>query len=143
MRLLDSERALTERGRRQAAETAEWLRDQLGNEFVLVCSSYRRAKETAAVIQQKSGRVALQVVEGITPEDDIRKAAGVIGSLAQHHAALVIVSHMPLVAGMASWISEGAYTGGRSFALAEARMYDMEVPGAGQGYLVGDYVPAC
>lgn len=142
MRHPDGERALTDRGRRQAAETAEWLRGRLGDEFVLVCSSYRRARETAGVIQQKCSPVALQVVEGITPEDDLRKAVGIIESLAQRHKVLVIVSHMPLVAGLASWIGHGVYTGGRPFALAEARLFDMEIPGAGQGSLTGDYIPA-
>lgn len=141
LRLADSERALTDRGHRQAAATAYWLSAKVNQPCILACSPYRRARETAAEILLVVSGASLHVVEQITPEDAVRQALSGLESVASGDV-VIVVSHMPLVASLAGWLEHGVMTEGQAFALAEARLYDLEVLGPAQARLLDRFIPA-
>lgn len=130
----DAERRLTPRGREQALRTGTWLRETLGEEVKaarLLASPYCRALETAEAISECLG-VALAVRGELTPDEDPRRAFGVVDAC---HAGgvevVILVSHMPLAAAFVSWMEEGVLGAGLPFALAEARL--LELPEAMPG----------
>lgn len=141
MRLRDSERALTPRGHRQASETAKWLAMKVEQPCTLVSSPYRRARETAAEIQLAIPRAILQIVEHITPEDSVRQAVSGLEAFAGGEV-VIVVSHMPLVAGLAGWLEHGVVSAGQPFSPAEARLYDLELLGPALARLSDRFIPA-
>lgn len=141
LRLRDSERVLTARGHEQAAATGAWLASRLSGPVILVSSPYQRARETAGHIRQVLPHADFRIVERITPEDDVKTALALLGKI-DPVETLVVVSHMPLVAALACWLSEGYLSGASPFALAEARVFDVQVLGASQANLRERFVPA-
>ena len=139
LRLADSERALTARGHRQAEETVRWLSMKISQPFMLASSPYRRARETAAELQLVMPLAALHIVERITPEDLLRNALSELEAVANGEV-VVVVTHMPLVAGLAGWLEHGVMTGS-PFSLAEARLYDLDLLGPSQARLLDRFVP--
>lgn len=125
IRSSDAERALTVAGRRQSAETGEWLENIFANadSVRLLVSPYRRARETAEVI---GGFLQAEPVEvaAITPDHDPRVALSAIAAAAEGCDCIVVVTHMPLVAALASWIESGVLSAAQAFALAEARLFE-------------------
>lgn len=137
----DAERALTARGHEQARATAAWLRQALGaTPPRLLASPYRRAQETAAALAEPLG-ASVTTVPAITPDDDPRRALAAIEAAAAGADAVVVVSHMPLVAALAGWLEAGVLAAGRGFGLAEARVLEMEVPGPGLARGVDGFLP--
>lgn len=124
----DAERALTNEGRHQAARTGKWLKNILADEGAvrLLASPYRRARETAGVIAGILGAEPVEVA-AITPDHDPRTALSAIAAAAGDCECVVVVTHMPLVAAMASWIESGTLSSSQPFSLAEARLFDMSV----------------
>lgn len=137
---VDSERALTAHGHRQAGETGMWLASFIDEPVMLACSPFRRARETAARIQQALPQASLRIVDHLTPGDDVRQALAAIETVSVG-GTLIVVSHMPLIAGLANWLSEGVSGGGQPFGLAEARAYELELPGPGQAKLMKQFLP--
>lgn len=137
----DAARALTGQGHKQARATAAWLRERFGHGkgLRLLASPYRRAQETAASIAEALGH-AVHTVSAITPDDDPRLALAAIEKAAHGAEVVVVVSHMPLVAGLAAWLEQGVL-GGRGFDLAEARVLEAEVLGAAQATALEAFVP--
>ncbi len=137
----DAARALTAHGRQQAAATGRWLAAALAGPVQLLVSPYRRAQETAAEIAACLPQAVTITVPRITPDDDPRQAleavAGVV-TLAQ----VVVVTHMPLVAGLHQWLCESVIVGGRPFGLAEARCYALEALAPGLAVPEAAFVPA-
>lgn len=124
----DAERALTEAGRRQAAGTGRWLAG-IFEGAVPVCllvSPYRRARETAEVIGRFLGTESVEVAE-ITPDNDPRIALSAIAEVAAGYEFVVVVTHMPLVSALASWMESGVLSSAQAFALAEARLFELPV----------------
>lgn len=128
----DSARALTELGWAQAQRTAEWLCQQVAAPVQIFCSPYRRACETAEVIQQALAAPPPTRLDELIPEGDLLRAEQAI-SLAMQAGIeeLVVVSHMPLLASLESWLVDGVLGTGRPFAVAEVRIStgDMLAPG--------------
>lgn len=138
----DAGRALTPRGHEQAQAAAEWLSERLGDtgNVRLLASPYRRAQETAAPIAGALG-LKVQTVAEITPDDDPRRALAAIEVAAQGAGTVVVVSHMPLVAGLAGWLQDGVLNVGRGFDLAEVRVLEAELPAPGLAREVTVFVP--
>lgn len=138
----DAERALTPRGRRQAQLTGAWLLETVGAAAAprLLASPYRRAQETGHELAGLLG-VALQTVQAITPDDDPRRALAAIEAAAAGADVVVVVSHMPLVGGLAAWLEEGVLSAGRGFGLAEARVLEMIEPGPGLASARDGFLP--
>lgn len=128
----DSERALTELGMAQAQDVADWLCRQVSAPVQIFCSPYLRARQTAEILQQALAVPVLTQVDELIPEGDLLRAEQSI-SLAMQGGAeeLVVVSHMPLLATLESWLVEGVLGTGRPFSLAEVRIStgDMLAPG--------------
>lgn len=139
----DAERALTPTGLAQAQLCAEWLQSQVGGAHEpvrLVASPYRRAQQTAAVIGDRL-HLPVATLEDITPDVDPRRALPALAELADEVEWLVVVSHMPLVAGLALWMEEGVLGTGQGFMLAEARILATEVPCPGAARLQARFIP--
>jgi len=141
LRTRDSERVLTARGHQQAETTGAWLADRISGPVILACSTYQRAQETAEHIRQALPQADFRIVEGITSENDVRTALAQLEAI-DPVETLVVVSHMPLVAALASWLAEGYLAGASPFALAEARIYEVPVFGASQATLRERFIPA-
>lgn len=142
MRERDDARALTILGREQAAETAAWLAAQLPADATvsLLASPYLRAQQTAAVLAATLRLPGVQTVQGITPDDDARVALRAIEAQAKTDC-LVVVSHMPLLGALSSWLEDGSLTTGRGFMLAEARVLEGELLGPGLLERIQQFVP--
>ena len=85
----DLARALTGKGRKQAARVAEWLLQRLPAQFTLIASPARRAQQTAEALGVK-----VRTVEQLAPGarvGDILAAAG----WPDHKGAVVVVGHQP------------------------------------------------
>ncbi|MFP5429536.1 MAG: SixA phosphatase family protein [Gammaproteobacteria bacterium] len=141
LRLTDSDRALTGRGHEQAKATGRWLASIAPSSCVLACSSYRRARETANNVLTVLPQAALHVIPHVTPEDGVQKASRSIEGVASGDM-LVVVTHMPLVAALVGWLEHGVPREGRPFALAEARVFELEVWGPGMARQIDGFVPA-
>lgn len=136
----DAERALTDAGRIQAQQTGQWLAGQLLQpEVQLLCSPYRRAQQTAKAIGDVLGCQPV-VVDHVTPEDDPRLALKALES-AVTAECVIVVTHMPLVASLATWLEEGVLSSRQGFLLAEARIMEMDVPGPGSAVTKARFVP--
>jgi phosphohistidine phosphatase len=85
----DLARALTGKGRKQAAHVAEWLLQRLPAKFTLLASPAKRAQQTAEALEVK-----IRTVERLAPGarvGDILAAAG----WPDHKGAVVVVGHQP------------------------------------------------
>lgn len=132
-RTSDAERALTPRGWSQAREAGQWIAGQAATGSTLLLSSpYRRARETAAAINEslhwREARFDL-----LTPDDDPRRALAALQACSTGLDALVVVSHMPLVAALAHLLETGGSGAGQGFLLAEVRTFAMPDLMAGLG----------
>lgn len=141
LRQADSDRALTRRGHEQAAATGQWLASIGGSTRVVACSAYRRARETAQDVLAALPQAVLQVIPHVTPEDGVQEASASIESVANGDI-LVVVTHMPLVAALAGWLEHGAPRECHPFALAEARVFELDLWGPGLARQVDRFIPA-
>src|SRR5574342_940855 len=86
----DLERRLTKKGRKQAARVAEWLRERLPKDYVVISSPAARAKETAEALVKKP-----RIVDGLAPGASVKQileAAGWPGG----EETVIVVGHPPL-----------------------------------------------
>jgi len=77
-----------------------------------------------------------------SPDGDILRAEQVL-SLALRAGVdeLIVVSHMPLIASLSQWLSEGVLSTGEPFALAEVRVLEAQVMAPGIATVVAQFVP--
>ena len=131
----DNERQLTNFGRQQAEETAEKLLAKYTPDHFVV-SPYDRAQQTLETFTSRLPDVPVSVHDDITPSDDAMQA---ISGLADVQGECVlVVCHMPIVAKLA-----GLLTGQspESYALAEARVIELEFVASDMGEEVERFVP--
>lgn len=131
----DAERELTPLGRQQVRRVAQWLsrRDDLSG-LRLLASPYRRAQQTAALVAEALGGaeigIEVETLGCITPDDSPYAVADWL--LAQPQGRpLLLVSHMPLVGGLAGVLVEGRTGGGLSFPTAAVAELEAAVWAAG------------
>jgi phosphohistidine phosphatase len=140
----DAERKLTPHGIEQAIETAQWLKLQLveSTTIQLLCSRYVRAQKTAEIIGAELGVFPI-VIDGITPESNPRIALTALEKTftTQPPSSVIMVSHMPLVAELTQWLTEGHVSVGRGFSPAEVRWLQATVLGPSTAHLKGFFVP--
>lgn len=124
----DHLRELTERGRAETLHAAGHL---LGEplEAILV-SPYVRARQTAELVHEALGREpALQVVDGITPDDDPRAALAMLAE--RRERDLLVVTHMPLVGVLAGLLVHGHLQQPLAFNTASLALLEGEMALAG------------
>lgn len=96
----DTQRSLTENGRKAVQQIASFLRKQNLHMDQIQHSGKTRAKETADILAQhlspSQGTIA---VEGLAPNDDVNPIAEII----QHeNRAIMLVGHLPFLNRLAS-----------------------------------------
>ncbi|MDO4441249.1 MAG: phosphoglycerate mutase family protein [Moraxella sp.] len=145
----DAGRDLTDFGRQQAKQTAEFLAGESGSVDVIIASPYNRANQTANIILDEltaaGQETAFITVSSITPDDDPQIGLDDIEYAIRHkygtqtdNLTAVIVCHMPIVARMTAILEDSTPS---HFELAECRMLDTEVIAAGLARQVGRFVP--
>jgi len=138
----DELRELTELGWAQAQAAADWLGRQVCGPTRLVASPFCRARQTASVVQQALGLDALDILDVLAPEGDPLRAEQAISLIMREHVEeLVVVSHMPLIASLQSWLEEGLLTSGEPFSLAEIRVLEAGVMAPGLGQRLEGFLP--
>ena len=131
----DSARQLTDFGQQQAAQTATYITTHYHPDRFIV-SPYDRAQQTLAAFQSRAPKIPVSVQDNITPSDDARQALIDIANIEAD--CLVVVCHMSIVAYLAGLLT-GDYP--ESFALAEARVFEMEFVMIGMATEVDRFVP--
>ncbi|MET0775608.1 MAG: phosphohistidine phosphatase SixA [Pseudomonas mandelii] len=99
----DSERALTEHGRKEVLTSAARL---IGKPLTAIYASpYLRAQETAQIVRDALGfEPEIRIVEWLTPDTDPDKVAEQLVSVSD----VLLVSHNPLVGNLLSYLEHGA-----------------------------------
>jgi phosphohistidine phosphatase len=99
----DSERELTEHGRKEVLRSAEQL---MGQPLTAIYASpYLRAQETAHLVREVLGfEPEIRTVEWLTPETEPDKVAEQLVSVSN----VLLVSHNPLVGHLLSYLQHGA-----------------------------------
>lgn len=131
----DSARQLTDYGQQQAAQTAEYIVGHYTPDYFVV-SPYDRAQQTLAELQSRAPDVPVTVQDNITPSDDARTALLELGNIDAE--CLVVVCHMSIIAHLASLLTGDSP---ESFALAEARVFEMEFVMSGMATEMDRFVP--
>src|SRR5688572_17033236 len=85
----DEERKLTSKGEKQAKRMAEWLKERLPKDAVVMSSTARRARETAHALSRKYESSADIGTSG-TPQS-VLKASG----WPDAEGTIVVVGHQP------------------------------------------------
>jgi len=131
----DSARQLTEYGRQQAAQTADYIMEHYRPDYFVV-SPYDRAQQTLAELQARATDVPASIQDNITPSDDAHAALIELGHIEAD--CLVVVCHMSIIAHIASLLT-GASP--EAFSLAEARVFEMEFVMSGMAKESDRFVP--
>lgn len=131
----DSARQLTDYGRQQAAQTADYITAHYTPDY-LVVSPYDRAQQTLAQLQSHAPNLPVLIQDNITPGDDARAALAKLGDIEAE--CLVVVCHMSIIANIAALLTSDSPEG---FSLAEARVFEMEFVLAGMAKEVDRFVP--
>ncbi|WLH34214.1 phosphohistidine phosphatase SixA [Pseudomonas sp. FP2196] len=99
----DSERELTEHGRKEALSSAAHL---IGQPLTAIYASpYLRAQQTAQIVREALGfEPEIRTVEWLTPEVDSDKVTDQLVSVSN----VLLVSHNPLVGNLLSYLQHGA-----------------------------------
>jgi len=88
----DFERALTAQGVNDALQTANWLRRQLPDRFVLLASPAPRAWQTACQLGEP------QVLNNLAPDRSVHDLLPVLAEhWPNHKMPVVVVGHLPMV----------------------------------------------
>lgn len=138
--LPDHARNLSDIGKQQAQQTADWLAKN-HSPTLFISSPYNRAKQTCEIVQQHFPHVEYFMVDNITPDDDPQIAINTLSELLadiEENACVVVVCHMNIIAYMASILTGEKPAG---FQLAEARVLEMEIVAEYLGNQIGQFIP--
>ncbi len=131
----DSARQLTDFGQQQAAQTAMYIMANYTPDY-LVVSPYDRAQQSLAPLQSRAVPLPVKVQDNITPSDDAHTALLTLAHIEAE--CLVVVCHMSIVAYIASLLTGESP---ESFALAEARVFEMPFMMSGMATEIARFVP--
>ncbi|WP_182406635.1 phosphohistidine phosphatase SixA [Psychrobacter sp. GP33] len=131
----DSARELTDFGQQQAAQTAAYISTSYTPDIFIV-SPYVRAQQTLAQLQLQTHNVPVKVQNNITPSDDARTALAELATIEAE--CVIVVCHMSIIAYLASLLTGDTP---ESYALAEARVFEMEFIMAGMAREIDRFVP--
>jgi len=129
----DAERPLTARGEADVERVVSALSDELSDLDQLWVSPYRRARQTAAIVNQVLGRGAEPVeTELLTPEADLEALCAQLQACEEDN--LMLVSHMPLVGDLIHYLT-GAEPGRYTMGTASVACLTLDVVAGGVGEL--------
>jgi phosphohistidine phosphatase len=99
----DSERELTEHGRKEVLRSAALL---MGQPLTAIYASpYLRAKQTAQIVRETLGfEPEIRIVDWLTPDTEPDKVAEQMVAVSD----VLLVSHNPLVGNLLSYLQHGA-----------------------------------
>ena len=133
----DAERPLSAYGKAYSAQIAQQLSDILTKQKlpapVVLHSPYRRAVETVREIENVLGILAKVSITKATPDDHPGACFDALADYAGE--SFILVSHMPLLASLASLIERGNSYESQPFQTSEIRAYHIEhwwAPGCGE-----------
>lgn len=101
--LVDEERKLTNKGAKQVARIAAWLKVQLPDEFVILVSPAARAQETAQALT-RSFETTPAVGPAASPQS-LLEAAG----WPNRRGTVVVVGHQPTLGHTAAFLMTGKH----------------------------------
>lgn len=141
----DSERNLSELGKAQAQQTADWLAAH-HQPTLFIHSPYNRAAQTCEILHNalvNAKNVPVWVNGDITPDDDAKQAVNSLAAQLEQvdnlaDACVVVVFHMNIIANVAAILSGSEPD---DFSLAEARVLHTEVFAPDLAELVARFVP--
>ena len=128
----DAARELTPEGIAQARAVTEKFREYAPAMDSVVCSPYRRAQQTAAVVMPLFPDIKMKIDDAIRPEGDVYAAMHSIdGSAAEN---IMLVGHNPFMSKLLSLLVDGAieshhYVGNASLYCVSL---DVVAPGCGK-----------
>ena len=131
----DDKRPLSARGSSQAKRSAEYLKDRIKPD-VLVVSPLLRAQQTLAYVQAYFPDVPVMICNKIKPEDDAKSAVEWLSQLP--YESIVVVCHMNVVAHISSLLTSEPF---HPYVLAEARIYEQAVIAAGLSTQLKSFIP--
>ena len=131
----DSARQLTDFGQQQAEQTAGYIIDNYQPDYFMV-SPYVRAQQTLKQLQAIAPKIPVTIQDNITPGDDARAALAALSRIEAE--CLIVVCHMSIIANIASLLTG---ISPESFALAEARVFEMEFVMSGMATEIDRFVP--
>lgn len=131
----DSARQLTDFGHSQAAQTADYIIGNYQPDYFMV-SPYVRAQQTLKQLQAIAPKIPVTIQDNITPGDDAHAALAALSRIEAE--CLIVVCHMSIIANIASLLTG---ISPESFALAEARVFEMEFVMSGMAHEVDRFVP--
>ncbi|AWH87861.1 phosphohistidine phosphatase SixA [Limnobaculum parvum] len=109
----DPARSLTERGRKETAQMALWLRQKIAEIDWVLVSPYVRAQQTLDVVKNEfplSPSSTIETFSALTPGGDATLSADYLMTLAQDGVgSVLVVSHLPLVGYLVSELCGGIY----------------------------------
>ena len=97
----DMQRALTQKGQRQAADMATWLKPRLPKATLLQCSPALRAFQTAEALQDVNKSCKINISQALKPGVSLNT---VLACIAQINScdSLVLVGHQPWLGQLAA-----------------------------------------
>lgn len=125
----DPDRALTERGERDATAVGIWLAGVAPAALTVIASPYQRAQQTARAALGAFPGKTLTSVDWLTPDVDPRHALRELAELRVD--AALLVSHQPLVSALCGLLVSGDYRAGPPLHTASLVELELDVVGAG------------
>jgi phosphohistidine phosphatase len=119
----DAERRLTERGQADARAAGSWLAAAGQRPQRVLCSPYRRARETAQLVLESLPGVRLEIVDWLVPDSE---PLTVVKHLSPLLGAVLLVSHQPLVGALVGVLADDDREAGPP--LATAALAELDVP---------------
>lgn len=142
----DKSRQLTDVGRKQVTQAAQWLREQYSNDCAIdlaLVSPYRRTRQSFDMLSLDLSVAAMEISEDITPDGSPEFVSDYLGariSAAQAKnkplANIMLVSHMPLVSYLVDTLCDSYTTS--LFATASIAVVSYS-PAQGKGRLLEHY----
>jgi phosphohistidine phosphatase len=141
----DAERSLTDEGKCEASDMADWLAQRLADERLptprVLASPYRRAQQTAALMAERLD-VPVGTLPIITPDDPVGPVLDwLIDAQEQSPGPLLLVSHMPLVGLLTAQLTDGPRALGLGFPTGAIARLESDVFAAGCARLIGLEAP--
>ena len=98
----DLERRLTDKGRKQAARMAKWLRERLPKDYRLVSSPAARALQTAETLETP------RTVDALAPGASVREVLKA-AQWPDYDGSVIVVGHQPDLGRVAAYLVSGAH----------------------------------